>query len=286
MTMTSLTRQRLLSRTGLVTGLVSTLSFSGRRSSLAAATCTLSTLSTRRAIALPCTLQPATPLPQQRFVSSLKDPTDEQSIADELDFFNEKEWGWVIYRCTYGNDASWGRFKELVARQTREALAPSPCSDALPVPPPRRSVVDGVDWRFVSDPALQGASKEALRERFRAWVAEDRSDPPARPGYMSSRHSYFVQVDEASLRSVVNDDDPDAWKSGWVNLVRCVQGLDYNLSPKGKAAQDMYRKELEEVGEEYDPEDWIMLAASSLTPSFYGSLDSMPENWYIAKAQR
>ncbi|KAM3534804.1 hypothetical protein MY4038_001885 [Beauveria bassiana] len=278
--MTSLTRQRLLSRTGLL----STLPFSGRRSGLAAAIRTLPTLSTRRAIASPCTLQPATPLPQQRFVSSFKGPTDEQSIADELDFFNEKEWGWVIYRCTYGDDASWERFKELVARQTREALAPSPCSDALPVLPPR-SVVEGVDWRFVSDPALQGASKEALRERFRAWVAEDRSDPPARPGYMSSRHSHFVQVDEASLRSVVNDDDPDAWNSGWVSLVRCVEGLDYNLSPKGRAAQDMYRKELEEVGEGYIPEDWIMLAASSLTPSFYGSLNSMSENWYMYYSQ-
>ncbi|KAM3497119.1 hypothetical protein MY10362_009517 [Beauveria mimosiformis] len=218
-------------------------------------------------------------------MSSLKDyPTDEHSIADELDFFNEKKWGWVIYRCTYGDDAAWERFKELVARQTRKDLTSSPYSDAPPVPPPR-SVVDGVDWRFVSDPALQGASKEALRERFRAWVAKDRSDPPARPGYMSSRHSHFVQVDEASLRSVVNDDDPDVWKSGWVNLVRCVEGLDYNPSLEWEAAQGKYRKELDENGEEYIPEDWIMLAASSLTPSFYGSLNTMSENWYMYYSQ-
>ncbi|ATY65546.1 Twin arginine translocation [Cordyceps militaris] len=228
---------------------------------------------------------PAALLPQPRFISSLKDyPTGEQSIADELEFFNEKKWGWVIYRCTYGDDAAWERFKELVARQTREHLTPSPYSDAPPVPSPR-SVVDGVDWRFVSDPTLEGASREALRERFRAWVAGDRPDPPARPGYMSSRHSYFVQVDEASLRSVVNDDDPDAWRSGWVNLVRCVEGLDYNLSPEWNAAQDGYRKELEEDGEEYIPEDWIMLAASSLTPGFYGSLNTMSENWSMYYSQ-
>ncbi|OAA41985.1 Twin arginine translocation protein [Beauveria brongniartii RCEF 3172] len=199
-------------------------------------------------------------------MSSLKDyPTDEHSIADELEFFNEKKWGWVIYRCTYGDDAAWERFKE----SGRAADA----------------VVDGVDWRFVSDPALQGASQEALRERFRAWVAEDRSDPPARPGHMYSRHSHFVQVDEASLRSIVNDDDSDAWTSGWVNLVRCVEGLDYNLSLEWETAQDKYRKELDENGEEYIPEDWIMLAASSLTPSFYGSLNTMSENWYMYYSQ-
>ncbi|OAA52857.1 Twin arginine translocation protein [Cordyceps fumosorosea ARSEF 2679] len=263
-----LARQRLLSRAGPVAA----SSFPGRRPSLT---------SIRGAASKPPISPHGASLPprQRRSTPSSNDsPTGVQLLADELEFFNVRKWGWVIYRCTYGDDAAWERFKERVAQQTRDDLA-SPCKLA----PAASSVVDGVDWKFVSDRALRGASRDALRERFRAWVAGDTSPgpPPAGSSAKSARHSYFVQVDEASLRSVFDGDDTDAWSSGWVNLVRCVQGLDYDKDPRRAAQEEEYRREMEHEGEEYDPEDWIMLSAEDLGPSFYGTLGSRNETWHV-----
>ena len=259
----------------------------GGRSSLTTNSAACSQLSRRASTTPPHTLRFLPFARQQhRLISSgYSQPTAAQELAEELQFYNHRKWGWVIYRCTYGDDEAWERFKVLVTRYSRRDLQDKD------VP---QIVADGIDWTFVSDPTtLDGASRNALRKRFQSWVAD--AEPAEQSGLIpsrlaqhnlkSSRYTYFVQVDEASLRSVVDADPADDLDPGWVNLVRCAEGLDDNLSPEGQIAQEEYKRELAKEGEEYISENWIMLAASSMSVDFYASLNSISESWYMHYSQ-
>jgi hypothetical protein len=72
-----------------------------------------------------------------------------------------------------------------------------------------------LEWTFVEDrETLDGASRSYLRERFLAWAAHaiaaenprsaaaTKKDPYAYFGV--PRYSYFVQIDEEALQSVLN----------------------------------------------------------------------------------
>lgn len=77
----------------------------------------------------------------------------------------DTEWGWVIYRCTYKPELQWAweSFKNLVEYRTRKAIADSDAPD----------IAEKLDWAWVEDPELEGASLNALKLRFRAWVRAD-----------------------------------------------------------------------------------------------------------------
>lgn len=206
-------------------------------------------------------------------------------LAEELEFCNPRKWGWVIYRTAYGDDEAWEFFVQLVTRHSRYDL------DFAKAPP---ILADTVEWTFVSDRAtLDGASRDELRKRFVSWVAETEAayEPReipisvARHQLRPCRHINFVQVDEASLRSVVDTAPADDWDCGWVNLVRCAEGQDYNLDVKYKAELETYQKQLAQAGEEYITEDWVMLAAGDLSIGFYAALGSAPENWHMFYSQ-
>lgn len=203
-------------------------------------------------------------------------PSPEEEIADFLKEHNYSKWGWVIYRTTYGDDEAWERFKVLVTRQ---------CHDYLQGPDTPPSVVEALDLVFVSDKALDGASRDTLREHFVAWVAEAKISeslgPPsphvARLEMEAVRYMYFMQVDEESLRSVV--DNPK--RSGHVNLVRCIKGLDFDMSPEIKQDLEEFLKEPANCGQ--DPEEhlqnWFRLKTLLLDPDTYATL-AEPEFWH------
>ncbi|KAJ6783980.1 hypothetical protein PWT90_07643 [Aphanocladium album] len=199
-------------------------------------------------------------------------------LAEELGRSSRAKWGWITYRCTYGDDAAWERFKTLVTRDLRGQL------DEADVP---RAVRDAAGWIFVEDQAaLDGASRDTLRQRFQSWAAEaevaerlpgpaavlrrgDGGQPPA------GRYRYFIQVDEECLRSVVETPE----HPGWVHLVRCVEGLDYNQSPEHLRAVEEYKRELEDE-DEFDAEDCMLLATSTLHKGFYLSLSNEADSWH------
>ncbi|KAJ3473128.1 hypothetical protein NLG97_g10500 [Lecanicillium saksenae] len=95
-----------------------------------------------------------------------------------------------------------------------------------------------------------------------------------------TRYRFFVQVDEECLRSVVEQpEDP-----GWVYLVRCEEGLDYNQSPEELRDVEEYKKQL--VNEEdCDAEDCILLSASSLGLVCYVDLSFDLVSWYVEYSQ-
>lgn len=207
-----------------------------------------------------------------------KDPSPFEEIADDLKLFNLSKWGWVIYRTTYGDDEAWERFKVLVTRQCRKYLQ-------KPDTPP--SVAGALDWVFVSDKALDGASRDTLREHFLAWVAEAKTreslGPPsplvAKMELEAVRYMYFIQVDEESLRSVV--DNPNG--RGHVNLVRCWKGWDFDLIPAVKLDHKEFLKDPANYGQDLDDylQNWFRLDTSSIDPDTYATLLANDEFWYM-----
>ncbi len=141
-------------------------------------------------------------------------------------------------------------------------------------------VANSLEWTFVSDPTtLDGASRDQLRRRFRAWAADaKRTEQPRAAdhdkdwnGLRSQRYTYFVQVDEEALRSVVDADPSDHSDVGWVNLVRADEEMDFGRRPKEE--EDVEEAEAEDEG-------WMMIAAHMLGPDFYDAIGQMPEGWY------
>jgi hypothetical protein len=172
----------------------------------------------------------------------------------------DDKWGWVIYRCTYKSElyGHWKNLKRLVEQQTRESIAESDAPD----------IAEKLDWVFVEDPELEHASLDELKRRFRAWarVENPNYNIDNAPGGRGSRYTYFIQVDEAALRSMPNVPD-DPTNPGHVNIVRAWRD---SLPPE---------EATEEFGEAADHEDWMRIQARMLDIYFYIELDD-DESWY------
>ncbi|PKK53641.1 hypothetical protein CI102_985 [Trichoderma harzianum] len=156
---------------------------------------------------------------------------------------SEEKWGWVIYRCSYKPElqSTWESFKRFVDDKTRKEIA------------------DKLDWVFVEDPELEGASLDELKRRFRAWARSEvqgEYDIDTTSYNRGSRHGYFIQVDEAALLSLVK-----GLSNGHVNIVR---GWVDSLPPE---------EATDEFGDAIGIEDWMKIRASMVAPYFYIDLD-------------
>lgn len=108
-------------------------------------------------------------------------------------------------------------------------------------------IADTMDFIFVEDPSLEGASVEALRSRFQAWVNDENLpdyDIDNTQGSRGSRYEFFLKVDGEGL-----------WN--------CYVGL-------AQAWTD-------------SPKDWMKVRASAIAPGLYVLLEN-PEVWYILYA--
>ncbi|KFZ10641.1 hypothetical protein V502_08022 [Pseudogymnoascus sp. VKM F-4520 (FW-2644)] len=190
------------------------------------------------------------------------------NILADLRHFKHDKWGWVIYRCTYGDDEAWAQFQKLINDRSRKSMA------EREFPP---EVANSLEWTFVSDQSLfDGASRDQLRQHFRAWATEaEKSEQPravdGEKDYIASRYLYFIQVDEEVLRTTVDVDLYDELDWGWVNLVRCWdQDLDLDWREEAR----------EHVDEENGDEGWMQIAAHMVGPDFYDAIGVRSEYWY------
>ena len=180
------------------------------------------------------------------------------------------KWGWVIYRCTYGDDEAWAKFQKIINGRSRKGIA-------------RREfpyeVANSLEWTFVSDKSLfDGASRDQLRQHFRAWATEaEKSEQPRAVDvdgegyYVASRYQYFIQVDEEVLRATVDADPYNDFDCGWVNFVRC---WDQDLDP------DWREKAREHIDEEDGDDGWMRIAGDMVGPDFYDGIGASSEYWY------
>lgn len=97
----------------------------------------------------------------------------------------DERWGWVIYRCTYKPELE-GRLQSLkraVVEHERTSIMESDAPEIL----------GKMDWVFVDDPALEGASREELKPRFREWASNEAgSNLDHGRSNRGSRYSYFI----------------------------------------------------------------------------------------------
>lgn len=86
-----------------------------------------------------------------------------RNIQDDLLSRKHDRRGWVIYRCTYGDNEAWARFQQIIHQRSRQTMAASDTPEAA----------DGLEWTVVEDRgALDGASRDQLRACFQTWAAE------------------------------------------------------------------------------------------------------------------
>ncbi|CAH0058194.1 unnamed protein product [Clonostachys solani] len=171
----------------------------------------------------------------------------ERSIQRQIAAGNIDKWGWVVYRTAYQPelDAAWATLQRLVLESLRECVAESDAPE----------IADRVDWVFVADLELEGASLDELKRRFRACA---RVDAPCdldtyEPGTSrGSRYDFFVQAEPMPLCS--------AALMAWVDQL-----------PEEKA--------MDADGEPVDNEDWMKIQLGVVSPHYYVELGD-DETWY------
>lgn len=115
------------------------------------------------------------------------------------------EWGFVIYRCAYGDDEAWDRYMKHFRETIREKL----------VSYNYEFLEQHAQWTVVEDEAdLRGASKLRVRQRFVDWRDQHtvwrkgpeyrRSDPgfPGEASLRLPRFTYCLHVDRDCLDTV------------------------------------------------------------------------------------
>ncbi|KAK7911492.1 hypothetical protein PG985_013973 [Apiospora marii] len=196
------------------------------------------------------------------------DFSPERQIQEHLRRTGDAKWGWVIYRCTYKPelDRFWQAYKRLVSEGARTRVA---ASDAP-------GIAERLDWRFVEDRALEGASREELKRRWREWAREEKPGDENEDDDLGSRHTYFVQVDEEALRSMISEpgdpDSPTARFGGFLpgDHVKLVAGWVDGIPPG---------EEVNEYGDVEDAEDWMKMRPYMVAPYFYVELEADEEAW-------
>lgn len=172
---------------------------------------------------------------------------DDLSSEAKIQAAGESRWGWVVYRCAYAEkfDARWEEIKRHIIQSLHEKIAKS---DAP-------GIADTMDFVFIEDPALEGASVPQLQRRFQAWVeaSDGYKYPENAPTYRGSRYDFFIAV------------DANAFRNQELMLVR------------GWTTEEV----LDEcdADDECETEDWVRLMAdSSITTELYEELNN-PEFW-------
>jgi hypothetical protein len=150
-------------------------------------------------------------------------------------WIRQKKWGFVIYRCTYKDDAAWSNFMRIFKDMILGGIVP--LSESL-----NQDVIDRLAFDVREDRALfQKATRPELRDDFLAWARSDQineelSDEelreraerkPLSPSsediqskYVDSpRYEYFLVVDEEAMNSVLAVEHRVYDQDSWVYIV-------------------------------------------------------------------
>jgi hypothetical protein len=221
-------------------------------------------------------------------MSSSRLPSPETIVLNTLHRAKHDKWGFVIYRCTYASDTAWARFKFILLNRLRAEMRDSPDAPELAA---------CLAWTFIEDrETLDGASRSALRERFKAWAADaivsenprcaDSTQKDPRAYFGVPRYSYFVQIDEEALQSVLEAADSNLghyWPEAYVNFV------DARWRPFGdRYFDDGYEPDEDEILEPIDgcAEEnvgWFRVQVSTvLSAEFYDAVVDFPGGtWHV-----
>lgn len=161
------------------------------------------------------------------------------AIGNSLEKYKLKQWGFVMYRCTYSSQEKWDKFVALAKQDARDYFERHGMEDL--------SVYDKMSWTIIEDAeTLDGASILDTSRKFREWVGTDRREEMQGSVFTDTwhyapRYHYFIHVDEESLESVVDDDKAREPSGYFCTIVR--------------ESSVMIREEEREAGEIPDDQD-------------------------------
>jgi hypothetical protein len=223
---------------------------------------------------------------------SIHTPADDIQHALMAD--GHRIWGFVVYRCTYDNDADW----QVCMQRIREYLGPSiKTSDGQDLLDERfkLTVMEGKD-------KFDRASTSTIRQHFRDWcvhavneeqgstdeIERRRQEPVPWCGTPAVRYRFCLQIDAASLKSIV-EDEPDAW----VNLIRDDWRLKQAMAgqpgddldwDQGNFTDDEAEAYPSIEGNTDEDVGWMMVDYRCLMPTYYSYLRD-PNDWDFTYAR-
>lgn len=107
------------------------------------------------------------------------------------------KFGFVIYRCTYSDDAAWAQLLSLIQGEAQETIKE--------LGPGRDWLGAHLEWIVVEDPTLDGATQEQVKRRFYGWadgVVEEYERTSTDNVRGLPRFNFCVFVDEKCLASL------------------------------------------------------------------------------------
>lgn len=192
------------------------------------------------------------------------------NIERYLEEDHHRTWGFIVYRCVYGDDAAWDTFISRFRQEIRDILQFYNGLDMM----------DSLDMTVISDPdSLDGASTSAVREHFRQWaVRAPQEEQGTGPG-LSQRYRYCIQVDEEALQSVLDGPGPSPLhrpSDGYVNLIW------KDWTPREPEAEEDEEEDDNDSIEGCTEHDvgWMMVGYQNVMLNFYYQLRGMgTDNW-------
>lgn len=141
-----------------------------------------------------------------------------QRIEDRL-LQHHRNWGWIVYRTTYGDDEKWARCNEAF-----QAFVLEP---TLTIQGGTKHV-QYLDFPVREDPvAFNNASAAELRAHFKTWrsseeaLEEQQVDRSQRQELWDSmRYRHFIRIDAESMQSILDEASNVPMARGWVDLIR------------------------------------------------------------------
>jgi hypothetical protein len=199
-------------------------------------------------------------------------------------------WGFVVYRCTYDNDADW----QLCMQRIRDYIGPSvKTSDGQ----------DLLDERFkptvMEDKnKFDGASTSIIRRHFRDWcvhavdeeqgsteeIERRRQETVPWCGSLAVRYRFCLQIDAASLKSIV-EVKPDAWVNLFRDDWKLKQAMAGQLGDDLDWDQGDFTDDEDEAypaieGNTNEDVGWMMVDYRCLMPTYYSYLRD-PNDWNL-----
>ncbi|KAG9761693.1 hypothetical protein KCU73_g2261, partial [Aureobasidium melanogenum] len=204
-------------------------------------------------------------------------------------------WGFVIYRCTYASDEDWDLCMRHLYKEVRESMDFYNGHDLLDEECFRLTVIEDKS-------KFDGASTSTVRKHFQEWCAQAlhreqgseaeigsrRQKPVPWFGSLAVRYRFCLQIDAASLKSIVNNEDEP-----WVNLINndhvmAAQPCN-DTSTKATVDEDNVGEFADDEDEEYPPLEgnreqdvgWMQVYTGTLMPTFYSYLWD-PNAWVVS----
>jgi hypothetical protein len=189
--------------------------------------------------------------------------SEADQIRDLNTCYGLKKWGWVIYRCTYGDDAAWQRFVNELHDYHKTLLR-----DELQA----EDLIPSYDWIVKEDPTLDGATKDEVRRRFRqfrtslleAEVPDDLEERKKQAILWEwPRYNFCIHVGAEALESVLREGvayngNTNPATTSHVNLVRADSSWDMPDFDRFDWAKYEAEKEAEKKKQGRDSSDEVM----------------------------